>query len=80
MRRNDFRLGEDEMEVGLGLHGEPGAATHQMQRANDIAAQVGQYYHTPARHAIHDGLLTYTQCMAAQLCMQSLSLLLKICE
>lgn len=33
------RLGEDEMEVGLGLHGEPGAATHKMQCANDIAAQ-----------------------------------------
>ncbi len=38
---HDCRLGEDEMEVGLGLHGEPGAATHKMQCANDIAAQVG---------------------------------------
>ncbi len=29
------------MEVGLGLHGEPGAATHKMQCSNDIVAQVG---------------------------------------
>ncbi len=34
------RLGDDEMEVGMGLHGEPGASTQKMQCANNIAAQV----------------------------------------
>ena len=34
------RLGEDEMEVGMGLHGEPGASTQKMQSANDIVKQV----------------------------------------
>ncbi|KAL3151120.1 hypothetical protein ABBQ38_012986 [Trebouxia sp. C0009 RCD-2024] len=30
------RLGEDEMEVGMGLHAEPGASRQKMQSANDI--------------------------------------------
>ena len=34
------RLGEDEMEVGMGLHGEPGASTQKMQSANDIVKKV----------------------------------------
>ena len=28
------------MEVGMGLHGEPGASTQKMQSANDIVKQV----------------------------------------
>ena len=47
------------MEVGLGLHGERGAATHKMQCANDIAAQVGaallqgmQYMTPSSSHAL----------------------------
>ena len=35
------RLGDDEMEVGMGVHGEPGASREKMQTANNIAAQVG---------------------------------------
>lgn len=34
------RLGEGEMEVGLGVHGEPGAFTQIMQPASAVAAQV----------------------------------------
>lgn len=33
------RLGDDEMEVGMGVHGEPGASRQKMQTANNIAAQ-----------------------------------------
>ena len=30
------RLGEDEMEVGMGLHAEPGASRQKMQSAYEI--------------------------------------------
>ena len=37
------RLGEDEMEVGMGLHGEPGASTQKMQCVNDIVKKVSMF-------------------------------------
>ncbi len=75
------RLGEDEMEVGLGLHGEPGAATHKMQCANDIAAQVGPALLQSMQHMTPSSYThIYTQCIAAQLFMHSMSLLLNVCE
>jgi phosphoenolpyruvate---glycerone phosphotransferase subunit DhaK len=33
-----FELGEDEMEVGVGIHGEPGRRRQKLKPANDIAA------------------------------------------
>src|SRR6201993_1046320 len=32
-----FELGEDEMELGLGIHGEPGVRRTQIQRADQLA-------------------------------------------
>ena len=59
------------MEVGLGLHGEPGAATHKVQCANDIAAQVGaallqgMQYMTPSSYT-HNASL-FVQSMSSLL-------------
>ena len=35
-RRPNFALGEDEMEIGMGIHGEPGVARGPLQRADEI--------------------------------------------
>jgi dihydroxyacetone kinase-like protein len=35
-----FELGEDEMEVGVGIHGEPGRRRMKVKPANDIAAEM----------------------------------------
>jgi dihydroxyacetone kinase-like protein len=35
-----FDLGEDEMEVGVGIHGEPGRRRVKLKPANDIAAEM----------------------------------------
>jgi dihydroxyacetone kinase-like protein len=35
-----FELGEDEMEVGVGIHGEPGRRRMKLKPANDIAAEM----------------------------------------
>ena len=32
-----FELGEDEMEIGIGIHGEPGTHREKLGKANDIA-------------------------------------------
>ena len=32
-----FELGEDEMEIGIGIHGEPGTHREKLAKANDIA-------------------------------------------
>ena len=34
--RPGFALGEDEMEVGIGIHGEPGVSKESMKNANEI--------------------------------------------
>ena len=39
-RRHNFALGEDEMEVGMGIHGEPGVARGPLQRADEIVDQM----------------------------------------
>jgi dihydroxyacetone kinase-like protein len=39
-RRPNFALGEDEMEIGMGIHGEPGVARGPLQRADDIVDQM----------------------------------------
>jgi dihydroxyacetone kinase-like protein len=35
-----FDLGEDEMEVGVGIHGEPGRRRVKLKSANEIAAEM----------------------------------------
>ena len=35
-----FRLGEDEMEMGVGIHGEPGRRRVKLASADDIAAEL----------------------------------------
>ena len=35
-----FRLGEDEMEMGVGIHGEPGRRRVKLSSADDIAAEL----------------------------------------
>lgn len=35
-----FRLGEDEMELGLGIHGEPGVSRERLPAADDLAELV----------------------------------------
>src|SRR6201987_6197954 len=35
-----FDLGEDEMEVGVGIHGEPGRRRGKLKPANEIAAEM----------------------------------------
>ena len=35
-----FELGEDEMEVGVGIHGEPGRRRVKLRSANDIASEM----------------------------------------
>ena len=35
-----FELGDDEMEVGVGIHGEPGRRRQKLKRANEIAADM----------------------------------------
>ena len=35
-----FDLGEDEMEVGVGIHGEPGRRRQKLRPANEIAAEM----------------------------------------
>jgi phosphoenolpyruvate---glycerone phosphotransferase subunit DhaK len=39
-RRPNFALGEDEMEIGMGIHGEPGVARGPLQRADAIVDQM----------------------------------------
>jgi dihydroxyacetone kinase-like protein len=38
--RPTFDLGEDEMEVGVGIHGEPGRRRVKLKSANEIAAEM----------------------------------------
>lgn len=35
-----FTIGEDEMEIGMGIHGEPGMKREKLQTADDIAARM----------------------------------------
>src|SRR6516164_7445305 len=35
-----FELGEDEMEVGVGIHGEPGRRRQKLKPANEIASEM----------------------------------------
>ena len=35
-----FELGEDEIEIGMGLHGEPGVARGRMQPADELVADI----------------------------------------
>ena len=35
-RRPNFEIGDDEMEIGMGIHGEPGVARGPLQPADDI--------------------------------------------
>jgi phosphoenolpyruvate---glycerone phosphotransferase subunit DhaK len=35
-----FEIGDDELEIGMGLHGEPGVARSKMQSADEIAGQL----------------------------------------
>ena len=37
-----FEIGENEMEMGIGLHGEPGVWRGELKRADDIAAEMFQ--------------------------------------
>ena len=35
-----FELGEDEMEIGIGIHGEPGTSREPLRSANSIAQEL----------------------------------------
>ena len=39
-RQADFEIGDDEMEVGVGIHGEPGRRRDQMKPADGIVDEV----------------------------------------
>jgi dihydroxyacetone kinase-like protein len=38
--RPTFTIGEDEMEIGMGIHGEPGIKREKLQTANEIAEKM----------------------------------------
>jgi dihydroxyacetone kinase-like protein len=38
-----FRIGEDEMEVGMGIHGEPGIRRTKLASAKEIASEIVPY-------------------------------------
>jgi len=38
--RPTFEIGEDEMEIGMGIHGEPGVRRGPLKKADDIAAEM----------------------------------------
>ncbi|MDA8218488.1 MAG: dihydroxyacetone kinase subunit DhaK [Dehalococcoidales bacterium] len=40
--RPTFTIGEDEMEIGMGIHGEPGVRRGKLQSADEIAEQLTQ--------------------------------------
>jgi phosphoenolpyruvate---glycerone phosphotransferase subunit DhaK len=37
-----FNIGEDEMEIGMGIHGEPGIKREKLQTADQIAGRMAQ--------------------------------------
>jgi len=39
-RRPNFELGENEMEIGLGIHGEPGVGREPLKTANEVTDQL----------------------------------------
>ena len=39
-RRPNFEIGADEMEIGMGIHGEPGVARGQLQPADEITDEM----------------------------------------
>lgn len=39
-RRPNFQMGEEEMEVGMGIHGEPGMRREPLRSANEIADKI----------------------------------------
>ena len=39
-RKPAFELADDEMEIGLGIHGEPGMARGKLAGADEVAAQL----------------------------------------
>jgi dihydroxyacetone kinase-like protein len=38
--RPGFEIGENEMEIGMGIHGEPGIAREQLTTADDVAERI----------------------------------------
>ena len=38
--RPTFTIGEDEMEIGMGIHGEPGVRRGELRTADEIAAEM----------------------------------------
>ena len=40
--RPTFTIGEDEMEIGMGIHGEPGMKREKLQTADDIATRMAE--------------------------------------
>jgi dihydroxyacetone kinase-like protein len=48
-----FELGDDEMEIGIGIHGEPGRTRHKMKTADEITEML-------ALAIIEDGAYTRT--------------------
>jgi dihydroxyacetone kinase-like protein len=48
-----FDLGDDEMEIGIGIHGEPGRTRHKMKTADEITEML-------ALAIIEDGPYTRT--------------------
>jgi dihydroxyacetone kinase-like protein len=38
--RPTFTIGEDEMEIGMGIHGEPGTKRERLQTADEIAQRI----------------------------------------
>lgn len=39
-RKPNFRLGEDEMEIGMGIHGEPGIRREKLKTADEITDEI----------------------------------------
>ncbi len=54
--RPTFTIGEDEMEIGMGIHGEPGMKREKLQTADDIATRMAEAILADLQPAVGDRL------------------------
>ena len=61
--RPTFELGEDEMEVGIGIHGEPGRERRPLAPAKDVAAMLVEPVLADLPFAAGDGVIAFVNGM-----------------
>ena len=68
-----FALGEDEMEMGVGIHGEPGRRRVKLLTADAIAAEMMTAIMAELEPAKKDGVLLSSMASAQHLRWSSIS-------